>query len=95
MDLVCITRGIRGAYLGSSLGVTFCKAYPVTVNDTVGAGNAFSTGLLYALNQGDSWEEALDFSCRIGALVASKTGAVPDYHVDEIRKLDRPSNSAG
>ena len=58
---------------------------PVKVADTVGAGDAFSAGFLAELCRGKSCQEAAELANRLGAFVASKPGAIPEYS-DEIKK---------
>lgn len=79
IDRLCATAGGRGAYYSDGDGFGFCEAYRVNVVDTVGAGDAFSAGLLHALDRGNDLQAACDFGCRMGALVASKTSSIPDY----------------
>jgi sugar/nucleoside kinase (ribokinase family) len=49
--LVVVTRGERGAVASTPLGSTSCMAPPVTVVDTVGAGDAFMSGALAHLHE--------------------------------------------
>ncbi len=82
-----LTAGEEGAYYASGGEFGFCPAYRVTVADPVGAGDAFSAGLLYRLGQGDSLAKACDFACRLGALIASKPSSLPEYHLEELGAL--------
>jgi len=82
-----LTAGEEGAYYASEGEVGFCPAYRVPVSDPVGAGDAFSAGLLHRLGQGDSLANACDFACRLGALIASKPSALPEYHLEELDAL--------
>ena len=79
--LVCVTRGGEGAALWHEGRWTEHKGYPVTVRDTVGAGDAFLAALLAAILAGHPDDEALDLACGLGAYVASQPGAAPDYEV--------------
>ncbi|OBK74906.1 carbohydrate kinase [Mycobacterium sp. 1274761.0] len=47
--IVVVTMGERGAFAACQAGVARVQAYPVEVVDTVGAGDAFMTGLIDAL----------------------------------------------
>jgi fructokinase len=84
IDIICITEGAKGAYISSNDGFDFCPGYTVEVADTVGSGDAFSAGLIYKHNQQSSKKDACDFACKLGAFVASRRGAVPDYIVSDI-----------
>src|SRR5690606_31073998 len=81
---VCVTRGERGAALWHAGTWTEHPGYTVAVRDTVGAGDAFLAGLLYAQLSGYESREALDFACRLGAFVASQSGATPVYRISDL-----------
>jgi fructokinase len=78
--LVVVTRGGNGAVAVHGGLVTVCAAPPVTVADTVGAGDAFTTGLLSHL-RGDlateSVTRALRYASATAAAVCSRAGALP------------------
>ncbi|MFI2710623.1 carbohydrate kinase [Micromonospora sp. NPDC018662] len=89
--LVVVTRGAAGAYArtGGGLDVT-CPAERVAVVDTVGAGDAFTAGLLDALVEAGAatpdavrgWDEArlraaLGHATRVAALTCTRPGADP------------------
>jgi fructokinase len=84
IDIICITVGADGAYISSNEGFSFCPGYRVDVADTVGSGDAFSAGLIYKHNQNSSNKDACDFACKLGAFVATRRGAIPDYIPSEI-----------
>jgi fructokinase len=88
IDLICITEGERGAFLWSAEGSAYCRGHRVDVVDTVGAGDAFSAGLLHGHHNGLPLSEMGDFACRLGALVASKRGAIPRYDGNDIDMLE-------
>lgn len=50
------------------------EAFKVTVVDTVGAGDGFDAGYIYAVLHGYSPEEALEFANGVGALVTTVSG---------------------
>lgn len=85
--LVCVTKGENGALL-------FCEGrfynhagFKINAVDTVGAGDAFLAGLLAALFDHKTYDEALAFACATGAFVASKAGATPEYNMQEIERI--------
>jgi fructokinase len=51
--------------------------FPVEVADTVGAGDAFTAGLVHERLRGGTLAEINDTANRIGAWVASRPGAMP------------------
>jgi fructokinase len=79
---VCVTRGEHGA-LWWRAGAVFTAAAPrVNVRDTIGAGDAFTSALLWGLVRGDAARDArgvLERACRLGAWVAGQDGAQPEY----------------
>jgi fructokinase len=84
VEAVCITRGAAGAALWADGMLHEVDGIPVGVVDTVGAGDAFAAGLLHAMLEGRPAAEALAFANRLGALVASRPGALPPWQPDEI-----------
>lgn len=59
----------------------------VVVVDTVGAGDAFTAGLLDALLRGLPLDRVLRRANALGALVASRPGAVPPWDRGELDRL--------
>ena len=81
---LCITRGAAGATLVVDGDAYSVEGIPVDVVDTVGAGDAFAAGLLHGLLGGRTPTEALAFANRLGALVASRPGALPAWRAEEL-----------
>jgi fructokinase len=77
--LICITAGAHGAGLLREGRWYWEHGRPVTVADTVGAGDAFLAALLSHLLVGESPANALARACRLGEWVAGQRGATPDY----------------
>ncbi|MCU1446321.1 carbohydrate kinase [Cryobacterium sp.] len=88
--LFAITRGGDGALLRAGGATTELAAHPVTVVDTIGAGDSFMSGLLYAILVGDSIDPILQNALgaadlgRLGrtalasaAITVSRPGATP------------------
>ena len=59
VSLVAITRGGDGALLKAGGATTELAAHPVSVIDTIGAGDSFMSGLLYAILAGELTEAIL------------------------------------
>jgi fructokinase len=84
---LCITLGREGALLKSK-GVSIRQhGFQIQTGDTVGAGDAFLAGFIHQFVRGNPLKESLEFACRLGAYVASKKGANPDFSPDEIKAL--------
>ena len=88
--LVAITMGTLGAAAASREGYARVPAVPVTVVDTVGAGDSFGAALLAALVERDALEpgatrslddslleEAVEYAVTASAITCTRTGAVP------------------
>jgi len=81
---ICITCAERGAGLLLNGQWFFEVGRPVTVADTVGAGDSFLAALLTALLvEGRSPADALTAAARIGEWVATQRGATPRYAVSD------------
>jgi fructokinase len=83
LKMVCITRGGRGSLLvRSGSDASEHPGFRVRVGDTVGAGDAFTAGLVHEYLRGvemgrtnlDGMNEVAN---RVGAWVASEAGAMP------------------
>jgi fructokinase len=86
-EAVCITRGAQGCAL--LIGEEYVEApgYSVKVADTVGAGDAFAAAFVHGFGSGWPAPRIADFANRVGALVASKAGAIPDWTIEETEAL--------
>jgi len=81
---IVVTRGGDGALLLLEGNLYEHQGFKVTVADTVGSGDAFLAGLLHGLAAGWMGERALNYASALGALIATHTGACPDYDVKAI-----------
>ena len=77
LELLCVTRGEHGSILFSSSGNHAHPGHRVKVVDTVGAGDAFTAGLLHHYLRGSPLETMNEAANRMGAWVASQCGATP------------------
>lgn len=74
---VLITLGSRGVYINTEGKSEIIPAYKVDAIDTTGAGDAFNGGLLTALAEGKTLEEAAVFASALAALSVQRKGAAP------------------
>ncbi len=72
---VIITLGSQGSLYSDAQESFWIKPIPVTVVDTVAAGDAFNGALAAALASGKTIKEALQWATVAGALAVTKTGA--------------------
>lgn len=79
LQVLCITRGGSGALLVTPEGTFEHPGFEVDPVDTVGAGDAFFAALIDAMQRELEWSVCLQRANRLGALVAGRRGATPDY----------------
>jgi fructokinase len=84
---ICVTLGAKGAVFYQNGEFFKNSGYKVVVKDTVGAGDSFLASLVYQFVLGLPSQTALDFSCAMGSLVASKNGANADVSSHEIKLI--------
>lgn len=86
-DTICVTLGSHGAVL-------YCKekfynncGFKVDVVDTVGSGDSFLASLVTKLFNEVDPQEAINFACAVGAIVAQNEGANPEISQSEINEF--------
>lgn len=72
--------------------VVYNPGFKVNLTDPLGAGDAFSAGFVDALLRGKSLKEASESGNRLGALVATKTGATQKITQDELNNIAVKNN---
>lgn len=84
---IAVTLGERGCAV--LLGGVYLEApgYAVEVADPVGAGDAFAAAFLHGLTSRWPVGKVAEFANRVGAIVASRPGAIPDWTLEEALKL--------
>lgn len=87
---ICVTKGRHGAVLLFDNNLYYNSGYQITVVDTVGAGDSFLASLTSELLNNISPQEAIDFACAAGALVAQSEGANPKITRLDIDKFVNP-----
>jgi fructokinase len=84
---VCVTCGPDGCVLLIGGEYVQAKGYSVQARDTVGAGDAFAAAFVHGISSGWPPRQIADFANRVGALVASRAGAVPAWTLEEAQAL--------
>ncbi len=87
MEIICVTRGSKGALIYQKGKMFDHPGYVVQVQDSIGAGDAFLSGFIKTYLEEKSPEDILDFACKIGAFVATKQGGTPRYSEADIEGL--------
>ena len=87
---ICVTKGPHGAVLLYDDNFFYNSGYFIKVVDTVGAGDSFLGSLISQLLNKGNPQEAIDFACAVGALVAQSEGANPKISDSEIDAFINP-----
>ncbi|MDD7887698.1 carbohydrate kinase family protein [Flavivirga sp. 57AJ16] len=74
---ICVTKGRHGAVLLYEDTFYYNSGYLIKVIDTVGAGDSFLGSLISRLLNKVNPQEAVDFACAVGAMVAQSEGPNP------------------
>jgi fructokinase len=77
LKLVCVPRGNGGSLLISPDECSEHPGFRVKVADTAGAGDAFTAALAHGYLRGISLAQINETANRVGAWIASQSGAVP------------------
>ena len=93
INLLCVTLGVHGAFIQKGTEKIYQNSFVVDTIDTVGAGDAFLAGFIHQYIQHIPLKETLQFACRLGAYVASKKGANPEFLSKEIHDLKESNQS--
>ena len=64
-------------------GYAAAEGHKVEVVDPVGAGDAFAAAFMHGLISEWPVAETAAFANRVGALIASRPGAIPDWNLEE------------
>jgi fructokinase len=88
LELVAVTRGARGSLLVSRDGeADEHPGFPVRVADMIGCGDAFAAALALSLRRGATLALSNEVANRVGAWVATQTGATPGADPATIARL--------
>jgi len=87
IETICVTQGGAGCSVYHARQLDHFEGFPVQVVDTVGAGDAFAAGFLHGHLHGWSEEKKASFANSLGALVASRMGAIPEWSLEECAQI--------
>ena len=94
LQFVCVTRGEKGSVLLGRDGMHEHSGFQIKVKDTVGAGDAFTAGLVHEYLRGSSLAQMNDTANRMGAWVASQAGGMPRVEKGKPEIQQLPGSSA-
>ncbi|MCB9317474.1 MAG: carbohydrate kinase [Lewinellaceae bacterium] len=87
LELIILTKGKDGAMCLNDSGLHSHPGFRITVQDTIGSGDAFLAAFLSRYLNGAAPPECLTFAGAVGALVATREGGTPEISASEIRAL--------
>ena len=93
VEMICVTLGQDGCALYHADRIHLYPGIRVEVKDTVGAGDAFSAGFLHGLIRGWELSAVAGFANAVGAIVASRPGATPEWSVEDCQLLAQGTTS--
>ena len=86
-QLVATTLGPHGSLLTTRESTFGHPGFPIKVVDTVGAGDAFTAGLMHAYLRGASLRQMAEIGNLCGSYVASQPGATPPLSRELIERI--------
>ena len=84
---VWVTRGAEGCSIFQDGKFVEAGGFSVASPHPVGAGDAFSAAVCHGISQGWPPERIGEFANRVGAIVASRPGAVSDWTIEDCYAL--------
>lgn len=87
--ILVVTLGDKGAFAAAGGSLEYACGFSVSVEDTLGSGDAFTAGFMYALLAEKPVSEALETGNALGAIVAGQKGATQDTSLDELAQFMR------
>ncbi|MDR1960002.1 MAG: carbohydrate kinase [Planctomycetaceae bacterium] len=79
LPLLILTCGKKGSLLVTKHEASRYQSVPVTVADTVGAGDAFTAAALTGFLRGEPLDRIHRSASKLAAFVCTQQGAMPDY----------------
>jgi fructokinase len=87
LKLVCVTRGANGSLLVRENELHEHPGFQTVVTDTVGAGDAFTAGLIHHFLRGAPLAVMNEVANRLGAWIASQRGATPAPEEAQLKRM--------
>ena len=90
---VIVTLGTGGCFVMEETESFISFGIEVNPRDTTGCGDAFTAAFLVSWLNGESMQISAQKANALGAMVAMKTGAVPDYSVGDFERTCEEAES--
>ncbi len=87
LDVLMLTKGDKGAACLDDTGYYSHPGFVVSVQDTIGSGDAFLAAFMNQMLAGASTPKCLEYACALGALVATRQGGTPNVTRHEIQQF--------
>ena len=87
LDIISFTKGVDGSLLIMPDKKSYQEPEKVEIADTVGAGDAFTAGLVYGLLNDLDIEHTHTIANRLATFVCSKKGATPKLTEEERARI--------
>jgi fructokinase len=84
LDLICVTRGSKGSLLLDENRISENSGIKIEVADTIGAGDAFTATMTHGVLHGWNLDKINLEANRVAALVASQSGAMPEFSPEKL-----------
>jgi fructokinase len=92
---IIVSKGSKGALYAVDGSFHFYPAVNITVEDTVGSGDAFLAGFLSKrFEKGASVDNIMQQAVSLGAFITSKEGACPEYSFEEFNQFKNRNTKA-
>jgi fructokinase len=85
--MVAMTLGPHGSRLSTRCETSEHPGFPIKLVDTVGAGDAFTAGMVHAYLRGAPLREVAEIGNLCGSFVASQSGATPPLPPELIERI--------
>ena len=79
LRLICLTKGKKGSILFNGNSIYKGNIFPCKVEDSVGAGDAFTAAMIIQFLNGSSLEDISYSANKLASWVTSKEGGMPAY----------------
>ena len=90
-----IKRGAQGVSIYCGDETIHVAGFPVEILNSVGAGDAFASGLIYARSEGWDWGRAGQFANACGAIMVTRHGCAKSMpYQDEVHKFIEVTHAA-